>query len=136
MSFKLLIVDDEVELCSLLKEYFGGKGYLVEVSHDGVEAIEKVGSFQPDLILLDVRMPKMNGFNVLESIKKLSSNPVIMISGVIDLAVSKRCLEAGASSYISKPFSLAYLSLEIEKKLNTNVKNETQEVFLGQEKIF
>ena len=58
---EILIIDDELEYCSLMKEYFSGEGYSVEASYNGIEGLEKVKSFNPDVILLDKKMPEMSG---------------------------------------------------------------------------
>ncbi len=100
---QILIADDDIELCTLLKEYLEQEGMQVQVCHDGQSAI-KLTSDQPfDLLILDVMMPKMNGFDTLSELRKYNSLPVIMLTAKgekIDRIVG---LEMGADDYVAKP---------------------------------
>ena len=77
---KILIADDNKQITSVLTEYAKKEGYTVEVATDGVEAMEKYKSFEPDLILLDVMMPRMDGFEVCRDIRRESNVPIIMVT--------------------------------------------------------
>ena len=114
---KLLIIDDEKEFCALLRDYFQEEGYIIEIAFNGSEGIKKISFFKPDVILLDIRMPKMNGFDALTKIKEFWPNPVVILSAVADLVIARKCLEEGAHSYITKPIDLEKTKLEIEKIL-------------------
>jgi two-component system, response regulator, stage 0 sporulation protein F len=113
----LLIVDDEVELCSLLEYFFRECGYCVEVAYDGEDGIAKAKSTQPDLILLDIRMPVLDGLEALVRIKGWSDAPVIMMTALADMALFDKCLHARAHSYILKPFDLDNLQKVVEDVL-------------------
>jgi two-component system response regulator CpxR len=101
----VLIVDDDVELCELVTEYLTQEGYIVECVYDGVRALEHVAAATPDLVVLDVMLPGLNGFEVLRRIRDRSEIPVIMLTArgeEVDRVVG---LELGADDYLPKPFS-------------------------------
>jgi CheY-like chemotaxis protein len=114
---KILVIDDEKEICFLLKEYFEEGGHTVSCSFDGLEGIEKVKSFDPSIILLDMRMPGMDGSEALKKIKELTPSPVLCVSAVIDNNMVEECLQNGAYAYVFKPISLEDLSKTIESAL-------------------
>ena len=100
---KILITDDDLELCQLLKEYLEHEGMSVSLSHDGQSAIETLQQESFDILILDVMMPHLNGFETLSSIRKNNQIPVIMLTAKgekIDRIVG---LEMGADDYVSKP---------------------------------
>jgi DNA-binding response OmpR family regulator len=117
---KILIIDDEKELCSLLKEYFSEEGYVVEVSYDGEGGISKVESFEPDVIILDHRMPNIGGFEVIKKVRETRSIPIICVSAVTSQEVVEECLRLGATKYIFKPINLEGLSQSIKSVLKKN----------------
>jgi len=104
---KILIVDDEKDMCELLSMNLSAKGYATEMAYDGKEALKAVNKNEPDLIILDVKMPRMNGFQVL---KKLKSSPSYARIPIIMLTVKKeppyldKGLTLGAEFYLDKPF--------------------------------
>lgn len=115
---KVLIVDDEVEIVEILAEFFAQKGYEVSSAHDGVEGLSKVKKERPHIVLLDIRMPGMNGIDVLRNIKEIDSNiGVIMITANEDIEVAKQSLALGAFDYISKPFDFNYLERSVFTKI-------------------
>ena len=114
---KILIIDDEKEICSLLKEYFEEDGFIVSCSHEGLEGVEKVKSLDPSIILLDMRMPGMSGNEALKKIKELTPSPVLCVSAVIDNKMVEECLQNGAYAYVFKPINLEDLSQLIESAL-------------------
>ena len=102
---KILIVEDEKALSEVLSDEFESHDFKVEVAEDGEEALEKVKSFGPDLILLDLLLPKKDGFEVLETIKadqKLKAIPVIILSNLGQDEEIKRGLLLGAKDYFVK----------------------------------
>jgi len=107
---KILVVDDERELQEMLREFLESKGYEVAVAATGVEALGLLPAFRPDVVLLDVRMPEMDG---VETLKRLVAAhptlPVIMATVETEVDVAARCLKLGAADYVPKPFDLAYL---------------------------
>ncbi|MCO7225703.1 response regulator transcription factor [Pleionea sp. CnH1-48] len=101
--YRLLIVDDDQELCSLLTSYLSQEGFEVTSVHDGGEAAARIRSADFDLIVLDVMLPTMNGFDVLRDIRRQKSVPVLMLTAKgeeIDRIVG---LEMGADDYLAKP---------------------------------
>ncbi len=114
---KILIIDDEKEIRSLLEEYFEEDGHTVDCAHDGHEGVEKVKSFDPSIILLDMRMPGMSGSEALKKIKELTPSPVLCISAVVDNNTVEECLQSGAYAYIFKPINLEDLCQSVESAL-------------------
>ena len=107
---RILVVDDEFEVCDILNKFLTSKGYSVDTALDGNTAINKVKEFSPNVVLLDIMMPGIGGIETLKEIKKIDpSIGVIMVTAVIDEALAKRALEIGAFEYITKPINLHYL---------------------------
>ena len=118
MPAKILIVDDEPFNLDLLEQELADHAYTIERAADGAEALEKVESFQPDLILLDYMMPDMNGLEVLKEIRRRGSQiPVVMVTayGTIERAVE--AIKQGAYDFIPKPFEPDHMLLVVEKAL-------------------
>jgi len=113
----LLIVDDDHELCSLLVEYLTPEGFAVELLSNGVAALERLAKSSPDLVVLDVMLPELSGFEVLRRIRATSAVPVIMLTArgeEVDRVVG---LEMGADDYLPKPFSPRELVARIKAVL-------------------
>ncbi|HXG04780.1 MAG TPA: response regulator [Candidatus Binatia bacterium] len=107
---RLLIVDDEEPVRDVLGEYFSSHGYQVETAGTGAEALDLVRSRRPDLVLLDVRMPGLDGVEVLKRLREVDGQlPVIMITANEDVALARSMLSIGAFDYVSKPFDFRYL---------------------------
>jgi adenylate cyclase len=107
MPNKILIVDDEPFNLDLLEQELGDQGYVIERAADGAEALEKVPSFEPDVILLDYMMPRMNGLEVLKHLRedeKYKTIPVILLTAKATQEDKVRGLDAGADDYVIKPF--------------------------------
>ncbi len=121
---KILVVDDEVKMCFTLTKLFELSNYPVAVAHDGVEALEKIDSFRPHCILLDIRMPKMNGFEVLKQVKEKYPETVILMTTAVATEQSrKECLEAGAAEYLIKPIDFKMLLAAIKNRVQLPVKH-------------
>lgn len=101
----ILIIDDDISLTRLLSEYLGQNGYKVSVENQPLAGIDKIKSHEPDLLLLDVMMPQMDGFAVLTEIRKFSALPVIMLTAKGDDHDRILGLELGADDYLPKPFN-------------------------------
>jgi DNA-binding response OmpR family regulator len=113
----LLIVDDDRELCALLVEYLTPEGFAVELLGNGAAALERLARAQPDLVVLDVMLPELSGFEVLRRIRATSAVPVIMLTArgeEVDRVVG---LEMGADDYLPKPFSPRELVARIKAVL-------------------
>ena len=107
---KVLVVDDEIEACNVLKEFLTLKGYKVETALDGPTAINKIRKLKPHVVLLDIKMPGMGGMEVLKKIKEIDpSVGVIMVTVVDNNEQAKETLKMGAYDYITKPVDLNYL---------------------------
>ena len=107
MTNKILIVDDEPFNLDLLEQELSDQGYLIERANDGAEALQKVPSFLPDLILLDYMMPKMNGIEVVKQLKqdeRYKGIPVILLTAKASQEDKVKGLDAGADDYVVKPF--------------------------------
>jgi len=105
----LLVVDDDQDIVSTLKERLSKEGYQVLVAFDGEEALQKVEQNDPDIILLDLMMPKINGFEVLKQVRQKYSNkwrPVIVISAKDELDAVKECYKLEADHYLTKPVTM------------------------------
>jgi two-component system response regulator VicR len=117
MTPKVLVVEDELPIADILKFTLEKEGYEVIVAHDGEEAVEKSALEQPDLILLDVMLPKKDGFQVCREIRVFSQVPIIMLTardGEIDKVIG---LEIGADDYVTKPFSSRELAARVKANL-------------------
>ncbi len=115
---RILVVDDEIEICNILKEFFSLKGYEVHTALDGPTAVNKVREVKPHIILLDIIMPGMGGIETLKEIKKVDPEAgVIMVTAVADNEVARKTLELGAYDYITKPMDLDYLETVVAVKI-------------------
>jgi DNA-binding response OmpR family regulator len=117
MDTKLLIVDDDPNICDMLKLYFENEGYMVKTANDGVDGVNTFKIYEPDLVLLDIMMPKKDGWQVCREIREISSKPVIMITAKGDVFDKVLGLELGADDFIVKPFDMKELSARIKAVL-------------------
>ncbi len=120
MSKKILLVDDEESLVVLLGERLKFNGYEVITASDGQEGLDKAKKEKPDLILLDVMMPKMNGYQVCRLLKfdqRFKHIPIIMLTARTQAIDMKTGKETGADAYITKPFESDVLLNEMKKLL-------------------
>ncbi len=117
MAVSVLIVEDDRNIAELLQMYLEKEGYAVTIAADGGQGLAKYRSINPDLVLLDVMMPVMDGWSVCKSIRAESSTPIIMLTakGETDDKVSG--LKAGADDYITKPFEMKEVLARIEALL-------------------
>ncbi len=102
---KILLIDDDEELCDLVAEFLTAENFAVESVHDGASGLERARGGEFDLITLDVMMPKMDGFEVLKNLRETSGVPVLMLTARGDDAARIGGLEAGADDYLPKPFN-------------------------------
>lgn len=124
MVNKLLIVDDEVEICEFLKSFFEDRDFKVATAHSGEQALQQVASFQPSVVLLDIQMPGMDGLSALKKIKeKYSKVKVIMVTAVETQDKIEEAMRLGADNYITKPLSLEYLEKDVQDKIDLLAKD-------------
>ena len=104
MNEKILIVDDDANICELLRLYLSKEGYAPVIVNDGVSAVESIETVKPSLVLLDIMLPKLDGWQVCRKIRQSSDVPIIMISAKGETFDKILGLELGADDYIVKPF--------------------------------
>ena len=104
MAQKILVIEDEKNISDLLELYLEKEGYETMAAADGVKGIEAFRSFHPDLVLLDIMLPIMDGWSVLKKIREDGKTPVIMLTAKGELADKIQGLEGGADDYVTKPF--------------------------------
>ncbi|ABI69701.1 response regulator receiver protein [Syntrophomonas wolfei subsp. wolfei str. Goettingen G311] len=116
MKRRIMIVDDQKGVRRLLEELFKREGWEVYAAADGKEAIEKVGQFQPSILLIDMKMPNMNGLEASQKIlEKHQELAIIMMTAYGEMEVVKRALESGVRKCITKPFDILYLRDEVNR---------------------
>ena len=104
MANKILVVDDDLKICELLNLYLENDGYVVYTANDGKQAVDMFKNKTPDLVLLDIMLPKMDGWQVCREIRKTSSVPIIMLTAKGETFDKVLGLELGADDYVVKPF--------------------------------
>ena len=114
---RILVVDDEANIRRLLKISLENKGYELFTAMDGVEALERVTTELPDLVILDISMPKMDGFETCRQLRQWSQIPIIMLSARGDQTDKVTCLNLGADDYITKPFGANELEARVKAVL-------------------
>ena len=110
---KILVVEDDADIQEVLKNYLMAEGYEVRLAEDGVEGLAAFQSWGPDLVLLDVMLPKVDGFAVLELIRKESLVPVLMVTARDSVEDQVRGFHLQADDYIPKPFDMPVLLCKI-----------------------
>ncbi len=114
---KILVVDDDSNISELLKIYFENEGYDVKLAADGVEGLNYFKMYEPDLVLLDIMLPKKDGWQVCREIREISSKPVIMITAKGEVFDKVLGLELGADDFLVKPFDMKELSARVKAVL-------------------
>lgn len=144
---KILVVEDEEKMRRLIKDYLLNWGYQVFEATNGLQALELFNSKQPDLVVLDLMIPKIDGYEVASEIKRISNTPIIMLTAKVDEVDELKGFGHGADDYIKKPFSpklliariealLKYLDKFIEiKGSGLVVDNSKHKVYLEQEEL-
>jgi two-component system response regulator CpxR len=113
----ILLVDDDVELCALLVEYLGGQGYAIQCAHDGASGLGRAIEGHYDLVILDVMLPQIAGFDVLRRLRQRTTVPVIMLTARAAEQDRISGLESGADDYLLKPFAAGELLARIRAVL-------------------
>ena len=119
MQYKILIVDDDENICELLRLYLEKDGFDTVVAGDGEQAVEYATKYSPDLILLDIMLPKLDGWQVCREIRKTSETPIIMLTAKGETFDKILGLELGADDYVSKPFDTKEVIARIKAVLRT-----------------
>ncbi|OBQ55170.1 response regulator transcription factor [Halodesulfovibrio spirochaetisodalis] len=110
---RILLIDDDMELGELLDSYLGGEGFSLQTAHDAKSGIEKLEKSSFDIVLLDIMLPDMNGFDLLQVIRNKHTMPVLMLTGRSDEIDKVVGLEMGADDYVAKPCPLRELAARI-----------------------
>ena len=126
---RILIVDDDANISELLKIHFESEGYSVKTACDGPDGIAQFKYFEPDLVLLDIMLPKKDGWQVCREIREISSKPIIMVTAKGEVFDKVLGLELGADDFVVKPFDMKELSARVKavlrrSKLNTRDADE------------
>ena len=129
MAVSVLIVEDDRNIAELLQMYLEKEGYAVTTAFDGGQGLTKFRTIQPDLVLLDVMMPVMDGWTVCKTIRAESATPVIMLTAKSETDDKVAGLKSGADDYITKPFSAPELLARMRAVLRRHTVAEVQEDF-------
>ena len=124
---KILVVEDDLDIQELLKSFLQEAGYSIVLANDGVEALSIFSDVQFDLILLDIMLPKIDGFAVCELIRKQSQVPIIMLTALNGEEEQIRGLDMQVDDYITKPFSMPVLIRKIAVVLRLSIISQNQE---------
>lgn len=117
MNKKILVVEDEKPISDIIKFNLIKEGYEIETAYDGEEALKKVYQFQPDLVLLDVMLPKLDGFQVCRRIRESFNMPIIMLTAKEEEVDKVLGFELGADDYITKPFGMRELIARVKANI-------------------
>ena len=126
MAVSVLIVEDDRNIAELLQLYLEKEGYAVTVAGDGGRGLEKFRAIRPDLVLLDVMMPVMDGWTLCKTIRAESQTPVIMLTAKSELEDKITGLRSGADDYITKPFEMREVLARIEAVLRRSDRNAAE----------
>lgn len=126
---KILVVDDDKNICELLRLYLVKEGYDVTMAHDGAAALEAFDKLHPDLVLLDVMMPVMDGWEVCRKLRAKGDTPIIMLTAKGETYDKVLGLELGADDYIVKPFAVEELLARVESVLRRNGRGSVMQAF-------
>ncbi len=131
MDGKILVVDDEKPIVDILKYNLGKEGYDVLTAYDGEEAVNIAFSEDPDLILLDIMLPKQDGFSVCKKVRERLTCPIIMLTAKGEEVDKVLGLELGADDYITKPFSMR----ELIARIKANLRRQAISGFLDEQEL-
>ncbi|MBP9989147.1 MAG: response regulator transcription factor, partial [Ruminococcus sp.] len=126
-----LVVDDDTNICELLRLYLEKEGYNVIIANNGMEAVKIFAQQQPDLTLLDIMLPELDGWQVCREIRKYSNKPIIMLTAKSETFDKVLGLELGADDYITKPFEAKEVLARIKavlRRTSTSTAEETEKI--------
>ncbi len=127
-KYQVLVVDDEIQIRRLLQISLEEQGYLVKLASNGREALVAAGSHPPDLILLDMGLPDIQGQQLLKELREWFQRPIIILSAVNDETNIVEALDHGANDYITKPFRVGELQARIRNALRGSNEMKTSEI--------
>jgi two-component system, OmpR family, response regulator MtrA len=131
MTPRILVVDDDMALAEMIGIVLKGEGYEPHFSHDGSEAVGLFTSLKPDLVLLDLMLPGMDGIQVCRAIREISGTPIIMLTAKSDTADVVQGLESGADDYVVKPFNPKELVARIRTRLRPSPESAVSTLPIG-----
>lgn len=114
---KILVVDDDTNICELLRLYMEKEGYTVAIANDGEAAVRAFNEVSPDIVILDIMLPKLDGWQVCREIRKVSDKPIIMVTAKGETFDKVLGLELGADDYVVKPFDAKEIMARIKAVL-------------------
>ncbi len=117
MSAKVLMIDDDSNICEFVKLYLENETYEVRTANDGAQGVEMFRAYDPDIVLLDIMMPKKDGWQVCREIREMSAKPIIMLTAKGEVFDKVLGLELGADDFMTKPFDMKELSVRIKAVL-------------------
>ncbi len=132
MEEKILVVEDEKSIADLITYAFKREGYCVETAYDGEEALRKIKQFSPQILIIDVMMPKMSGFDVCRNLNDRDNLGIVMLTAKSDIVDKIIGLELGADDYITKPFDIREVIARVKsllRRLNKNI-NEPEDTHI------
>lgn len=136
MNSRILVVEDDIQIQDLIVEFLSSQDYIVDTASDGIEGYEKFKSRSYDLVILDVMMPRLDGYGLCKMIKRLDENvSIIFLTALGDEDSEVRGFELKADDYISKPFSFNVLIKRVEAILRRNKKEKAESDILEFEKL-
>ena len=125
MSARILVIEDDTAIAALTQLQLETRGYQVQLAYDGAEGMRQAYAWQPDLVILDIMMPDVDGWTVCERLRELSDVPIIFVTAIGKETDIVRGLEMGADDYIKKPFSPRELVARIEAVLRRDARDGT-----------
>ncbi len=129
MDKRILVVDDDEDILEILKTMLGNRGYEVEEAEDGETALERLESEQFDLLVLDIVMPGMNGYEVMEKMKESGIRmPVVMLTARTDIDSFYEAHRRGSTLYLTKPFDKGYLTDMVDYLIGDLTREEMQRI--------
>jgi two-component system, OmpR family, alkaline phosphatase synthesis response regulator PhoP len=136
---RVLIADDNLQNCELLDAYLADEPYEIAMAYDGQETLAKVAEFQPDLILLDIMMPKLSGYEVCQRLRKDPSTrdiPVLMVTALNEMGDIEKAVQAGADDFLTKPVNRLELLTRVKSLLRVrHLTNERDRLLAYLEEI-
>ncbi len=137
MATKILVIDDDTHICEMIRIYLENEGYEVKCANDGAEGVNFFKIYDPDLVLLDIMLPKKDGWQVCRELRENSSKPVIMITAKGEVFDKVLGLELGADDFMVKPFDMKELSARVKAVLRryTQYDNGTDDEVVKYENI-
>ncbi len=117
MGTKILVIDDDTNICEMLRVYLENEGYEVKTANDGAEGVSFFKMYEPDLVLLDIMMPRKDGWQVCREIREISNKPIIMVTAKGEVFDKVLGFELGADDFMVKPLEMKELSVRVKAML-------------------